>query len=132
MDTDAAAQGKSTLQIGVEPVGRGEVTVSVRGELDCATNDQLRAALTELLNRGGITAIGLDLRGLEFIDSTGIGTLVVAQRICREVGVRLRLTAVNAFAARVLGVIGVDAALGLPATATRASAADAGALVGAD
>ncbi|NJC73139.1 STAS domain-containing protein [Planosporangium thailandense] len=127
MDTDAAAQGKPTLQIGVEPVGRGEVTVSVRGELDCATNGQLRAALTELLNRGGLTAIGLDLRGLEFIDSTGIGTLVVAQRICREMGVRLRLTAVNAFAARVLGVVGVDAALGLPATAT-----DAAALVGAD
>jgi hypothetical protein len=39
----------------------------------------------------------------------------------------MRLTAVNAFAARILGVVGVDAALGLPATA-----ADAAALVGAD
>jgi anti-anti-sigma factor len=127
MDTAAAAQGEPTLQIGVERVGRDEVTVFVRGELDCATTDQLRAAITELLNGGGIAAIGLDLRGLEFIDSTGIGTLVVAQRICREVGVRLRLTAVNAFAARILGVVGVDAALGLPA-----GAADAAALVGAD
>jgi anti-sigma B factor antagonist len=126
MDIAVAAQGKPTLQIEVEPVGRDEVTVSVRGELDCATADQLRAAITELLNRGGIAAIGLDLRGLEFIDSTGIGTLVVAQRICHQVGVRFRLTAVNAFAARILGVVGVDAALGLP-TATGAAA-----LVGAE
>ncbi|GAA1823007.1 STAS domain-containing protein [Planosporangium flavigriseum] len=127
MDTVAAAQGKPTLQIGVEPVGRAEVTVSVHGELDCATADQLRSAITELLNRGGLTAIGLDLRGLTFIDSSGIGTLVVAQRICQQVGVRMRLTAVNAFAARVLGVVGVDAALGLPATAGAPAA-----LVGAD
>ena len=40
---------------------------------------------------------------------------MVAQRICRQVGVRLRLTAVNAFTARVLRVTGLHEALGLPA-----------------
>jgi anti-anti-sigma factor len=127
MDTTAAAQGRPRLQIGVELVGRDEVTVSVGGELDLATADQLRAAISALLNRGGVACIGLDLRGLDFIDSTGIGTLVVAQRICQQVGVKLRLTAVNAFAARILGVVGVDAALGLPPAHP-----DAAALVGAD
>ncbi|MGC9665057.1 STAS domain-containing protein [Planosporangium sp. 12N6] len=126
MDTAAAAQSTPRLQIGVEPIGRDEVIVSVRGELDLATADQLRAAISEMLNRGRVAAIGLDLRGLEFIDSTGIGTLVVAQRICHQVGVRLRLTAVSAFAARILGVVGVDAALGLPPAQAEA------ALVGAD
>jgi anti-anti-sigma factor len=127
MDTAAVVEGKPRLQIGVERVGRDEVVVAVRGELDCATADQLRAAITALLNRGGTAAIGLDLRGLDFIDSTGIGTLVVAHRICHQVGVRMRLTAVNAFTARILGVVGVDAALGLPPART-----DADALVGAD
>jgi anti-anti-sigma factor len=74
-----------------------------------------------------VAAIGLDLRGLDFIDSTGIGTVVVAHRICHQVGVRLRLTAVSAFAARILGVVGVDAALGLPT-----APGDMGVLVGAD
>jgi anti-anti-sigma factor len=116
MDTAAATEPEATLHIGVEPVRHGEVVVQVRGVLDCATADRLRAAVTALLNRGGTTTIGLDLRGLDFIDSTGIGTLVVAQRICQQVGVGLRLTAASAFAARLLGMVGVDAALGLPAT----------------
>jgi anti-anti-sigma factor len=113
MDT-AAPDGDTKLRIAVEPAGHDEVVVVVGGELDCATADQLRAALTTLLNRGDLHAIGLDLRGLDFIDSTGIGTLVVAQRISAQVGVRFRLTAVSAFATRVLGVLGVDVLLGLP------------------
>jgi anti-anti-sigma factor len=110
----AVPGGRSKLRIAVEPAGHDEVIVAVRGELDCATADQLRAAITALLNGGDVHAIGLDLRGLGFIDSTGIGTLVVAQRISAQVGVRLRLIAVSAFAARVLGVLGVDVMLGLP------------------
>jgi anti-sigma B factor antagonist len=39
-------------------------------------------------------------------------------RIYEQVGVQLRLTTVGAFAARLLGIVGVDAALGLPATGT--------------
>jgi anti-sigma B factor antagonist len=117
MDT-AASEPETALDIGVEPIQQGEVVMHVRGVLDLATADQLRAAVTALLNHGGITTIGLDLRGLDFIDSTGIGTLVVALRICEQVGVRLRLTAVGAFAARLLGIVGVDAALGLPAIST--------------
>jgi anti-anti-sigma factor len=102
------------LEIRVEPASRDEVVVAVRGELDCATSAELRAAITALLNRGGVTAIGLDLRAVGFLDSIGVGTLVVAQRICRQVGVELRLTATSAFAARLLHVLGVDEALGLP------------------
>ena len=103
------------LEIRVEPVSRDEVVVSACGELDWATSGELRAAITALLNRGGTVAIGLDLSAVGFIDSIGIGTLVAAQRICQQVGVRLRLTAVNAFTARVLCVTGLHEALGLPA-----------------
>jgi anti-anti-sigma factor len=103
------------LEIRVERVSRDEVVLIVRGELDCATSSELRAAITALLNRGGITAIGLDLRAVGLLDSIGIGTLVVAQRICHGVGVRLRLTATSAFAARLLRVTGVSETLGLAA-----------------
>lgn len=103
------------LEIRVEPVSRDEVIVVVRGELDCATSGDLRAAITALLNHGGIAAISLDLRALEFLDSIGVGTLVVAQRICQQVGVHLQVTAASNFATRLLHVLGVDEALGLPA-----------------
>jgi anti-anti-sigma factor len=104
------------LEIAVEPVRRGEVTIRVIGELDCANASKLRAAITAHVNRGGVETIGLDLRGVEFLDSAGVGTLVVAHRICEHVGVRLRLTAASAFVARLLGVVGVDATLGLAAS----------------
>jgi anti-anti-sigma factor len=113
----AATEKQPTLRITVEPAGPGEVVMAVYGELDCATVDRLRAAFTELFNRGDIEAIGLDLRRLSLIDSTGVGTLVVAQRISAQVGVRLRLIAVSAIAARVLGVLGVEVTPGLPMAA---------------
>ncbi len=42
-------ESRPMLDIGVEPVAPGEVIVVVRGELDCATSGQLRAAITALL-----------------------------------------------------------------------------------
>jgi anti-sigma B factor antagonist len=124
--TAAVPDEQSKLRITLEPAGRDEVVVVVTGELDCATADQLRATITALLHRADVHAIGLDLRGLGFIDSIGIGTLVVAQRISAQIGVRLRLIAVSAFAARILGVLGVDVMLGLPPARI-----DAATLVGA-
>jgi anti-anti-sigma factor len=118
---------QAKLRIGVEPAGRDEVIMAVGGKLGSATADRLRAAITALLNRGGIHTIGLDLRRLDFIDSTGIGTVVVAQRISAQVGVRLRLIAVSAFAARILGMLSVDVMLGLPPARI-----DTAALAGAD
>jgi anti-sigma B factor antagonist len=105
-------------------VSGGEVVVVVRGELDCATSGELRAAIIHLLNHGGIAAIGLDLRAVQFLDSIGIGTLVVAERICRQVGVRLRLTAASVFASRLLHVLGIGEALGLPAHTDDAARVD--------
>jgi anti-anti-sigma factor len=99
------------VQIDVDLVNPSDVTVVVRGELDIVGAAQLRETITALLNSREARTVGLDLHGLTFIDSTGIGTLVVAQRICAHVGVRLHVTAVSPFAARVLSVTGVIEAL---------------------
>lgn len=95
------------LRVDLDQVAGGEVTVAVRGELDTASAARFRAAITALLNNGKVRTVGLDLRGLTLVDSAGVGTLVVAHRICAQVGVRLHLVAVSPFAARVLGVAGV-------------------------
>src|ERR1700751_2448 len=55
------------------------VSVVVRGEVDMATATQLRDALTELVD-GGATRIVLDCRGLEFLDSSGIGVLIAVRK----------------------------------------------------
>ena len=74
----------------------------VRGGLDVTTTGTLRTALTALLNRGGLDTIGLDLRQVDLLDPAAVGTLVAAQRICRNIGVQLRLTAAGPVGARLL------------------------------
>jgi anti-anti-sigma factor len=114
MTANHGEMGLVVLHIEVDPATGEDVVVLVRGELDVAGAARLRQAISALLNSGKVQVIGLDLRGLTFIDSTGIATLVVAQRICGQVGVRLHLIAVSPFAARVLGVADVTEVLAAP------------------
>jgi anti-sigma B factor antagonist len=54
----------------------GRAVVVIRGELDLATAPDLDAALMELLDAGQDVVV--DLRELEFMDSTGLRALVAA------------------------------------------------------
>jgi anti-sigma B factor antagonist len=49
--------------------------VGVTGEIDVATAPALRDRLLGLLNRG-VASLVLDLRGVTFVDSTGVGSLL--------------------------------------------------------
>jgi len=61
------------------------VTVSVRGELDVSSAGRLRSCLFEMLTAGPVN-VTIDLAGLSFIDSTGLGVLVGAVKRAREQG----------------------------------------------
>ncbi len=95
------------LDIEVDHTSVGEAIIRVRGELDLSCAGQLREAVSDLLNARQTKVIGLDLQRLMFVDSTGIGTLVVAHRICEQIGVELRMVAVSSFVAHVLKIVGV-------------------------
>ena len=53
----------------------GHVVVEVTGEIDVATAPALRDRLLALLNRGAPDLV-VDLRGVTFLDSTGVGSLL--------------------------------------------------------
>jgi anti-sigma B factor antagonist len=110
-----------TLNIEIDDTNVGEAIVRVSGELDLlASAGRLREVVSDLLNARQTKVIGLDLKRLTFVDSTGIGTLVVAHRICEQVGVELKLLAVSPFAAHVLKIVGVGEVLGVDALAAGA------------
>ena len=69
--------------------GLGEIAVV--GELDLATVSQLESAFAQLFAEGP-AAVLIDLSELQFMDSTGIKTLLQLERRCGEGGVKFGLT----------------------------------------
>jgi anti-sigma B factor antagonist len=70
--------------------GAGRATVALQGELDIAAVAELEPEL-ERLERDALGLIVLDLRGLTFLDSSGIRMILAADARAREQGRRLAL-----------------------------------------
>jgi anti-anti-sigma factor len=74
---DTAVQMTAALQVGVEASGRS-ATVRVSGELDLATAPVLTAELAKC--RRSCDRVTLDIRGLDFMDCSGVRCLLDAGR----------------------------------------------------
>ncbi|HMJ34674.1 MAG TPA: STAS domain-containing protein [Baekduia sp.] len=87
--------------------------IAVAGELDLATAPELEAALLPRLRDGGHAV--LDLRALDFMDSTGVRVIVAGHVAAQEHGGRFALvrTAPDAPVGRVLEISGLDGVLEL-------------------
>ncbi|MBD5656268.1 MAG: STAS domain-containing protein [Candidatus Eremiobacteraeota bacterium] len=113
---------EETLSIDVSSAQDGQVQLfSLGGSLDIATSPTIRAALMEAADRDNHEII-VDLTLLEFLDSTGLGALIGAQKRAAEHGGSVRLVAHEGQILRLLRITGllevfavyptVDAALG--------------------
>jgi anti-anti-sigma factor len=105
--------GPAPFSVAVDDNVDGLLRVTVRGELDLATAPELEEALLPPLRDGG--AAILELRPLEFMDSTGVRVIVAAHHAAQESGGRLVLvrTAPDGAVGRVLEISGLDAILEL-------------------
>jgi anti-anti-sigma factor len=85
--------------------------ITVGGELDLATAPQLEETLLPRLRDGGHAV--LDLRGLDFMDSTGVRVIVAAHLAAQEHGGRFVLvrTPQDGAVGRVLEISGLDGVL---------------------
>jgi anti-sigma B factor antagonist len=90
----------------------GWTVVSVYGELDVATAPELREQLIQLVGEGR-TRLVLDLDGIDFLDSTGLGTVVSALKRVRTHGGDLRLVCTQARITRLFEITGLDKAVPL-------------------
>jgi anti-sigma B factor antagonist len=90
-------------------LGRWQV-VNVQGDLDLATVPGVRLLFNDL-TRAGRCRILLDLEGIGFIDSSGIGVLIGAQRRLQQVGGELRVVASKRGIAGLFRMTGLSAAI---------------------
>ncbi|WP_420116179.1 STAS domain-containing protein [Micromonospora sp.] len=101
--------------------GAGTV-VEVVGDLDMSTTPQLRERLREVIE-GGTRVVVVDLTGVGFMDSSGLGALVVAYRELRERNGWLGLAGVRRPVRTVLSITGVDQVVAVFDTVRDAEAA---------
>jgi anti-sigma B factor antagonist len=87
-----------------------EVVFHLAGEIDVLTVAQLSALVNEVLTDPP-TRIVLDMSGVTFCDSQGLGTLVVLSRKAQHARTLLALANVGDFLLRVLDITGLRSAL---------------------
>ena len=87
-----------------------EARVSLTGEIDMSTVGRLSAVVGDLLNPAPPRVV-LDLAGVTFCDSQGLGTLVVLSRKAALAQSVLVLINVGDFLLRVLDITGLRGAL---------------------
>jgi anti-sigma B factor antagonist len=85
-------------------------TLRVGGELDMATAPDLVATVAQVLAQGA-PSIVVDIRGLTFMDSTGLRGVLTIRDLCMKHSCELTLTEGQRQVQRVFEVAGVDHAL---------------------
>jgi anti-sigma B factor antagonist len=112
----AVSSGANAVSLSIRTGAQGDRTfvIALRGEVDYTSAQQFREEVSALLAGGALRILVVDLKEVSFLDSTGVGTLVVASRICADFGVTMLLRDVNPFIARLFAVLGVSDILGVP------------------
>ena len=85
------------------------VVVAVRGEVDIATAPKLREKLVELASQGAQQVV-VDLEGVEFLDSTGLGVLIGGMKRLRGVDGDLTLVCTQPRILKVFEITGLNRA----------------------
>ncbi|MEU8240520.1 STAS domain-containing protein [Actinoplanes missouriensis] len=93
-----------------------EVVIALAGEIDVLTVTELSTVVNELLAEPP-SRIMLDMAGVTFCDSQGLGTLVVLSRKAQHAQTVLALANVGDFLMRVLDITGLRSALMISSTA---------------
>lgn len=82
-----------------------EAVISVAGELDSYTACELRGGITEVLGR---PATIIDIGGVPFVDSAGLGALMGGIRRLREAGGEVAICCTHPGVLRLLLMTGLD------------------------
>jgi anti-sigma B factor antagonist len=79
------------MALAVSSEHRGSVAIiRLEGDFDLHSSAQVRSAVEELVGEGG-NEVYLDLSGVDFLDSSGLGTLVGLQKRANRSQVQMAL-----------------------------------------
>lgn len=88
---------------------RGDTTVAfIKGEVDHHNAKEARCALDSIIESEQPVRFGLDLSGVTFCDSSGLGLVMGRMRKCQSVGSTLVIQNPSVAAGRILEIAGMD------------------------
>ncbi len=88
----------------------GATVITATGRLDMRAAPQLKTLVAAAVEAGRVP-IGIDLSGVEFMDSSGLGALISGLRAARQVGGDLRIAGARAQVLAVLELTNIDRVL---------------------
>ena len=89
-------------------LGDGVARIALSGELDMAASFPLEREIDRVLDRERVSRLVLDLRGLRFLDSTGLRLVLQTDARTRDGGVELALVRAPYTVQRVFVMAGLD------------------------
>jgi anti-sigma B factor antagonist len=104
----------------------GVPVLSLKGDLDLATVPRLRDRLVRAAAEHGGKTLVVDLDGVAFLDSTGLGVLVGGLRRMRSMGGDLALVSSSPALAETMALTGLDRVFAVHATVCDAVGVAAG------
>jgi anti-sigma B factor antagonist len=93
----------------------GWAVARVSGDLDLTTAPRLREQIVRVVSNGQAQVV-LDLEGVDFVDSTGLGVLVGLLKRTRSQGGDLRVVSTRTSFRKILELTALERALPLAAT----------------
>jgi anti-sigma B factor antagonist len=94
------------LKVDTRSPREGVAVIVLSGEVDVYTSPRLKQEMVDLLNRGQVNLI-VDLNGVEYLDSTGLGVLIGGLKRAREREGDLRLICENMRILRIFEITGL-------------------------
>ena len=93
----------------VDITNSGDTTlVSVSGELDALSAGELDEAIAPLLADSDLRGLVVDLSGVDFLDSSGLGVCIKAIKAVRQQGAEISFVVTSSRVRRVFEVTGID------------------------
>ncbi len=92
--TDGEKRTKPSMKITINRIGRGLIVVQMTGRFHIEGVQNFDRAISELFEESP-KSIALNMEGLSYIDSSGIGALVKVMNISKNRGIDLVITDLN-------------------------------------
>lgn len=100
------------IKIDTRALGEKAQVVEVNGEIDVYTSPKVKEIITELIEKGNYNLV-INLEGVRYIDSTGLGVLIGALKKVREKEGSINLVCTNPQIKKIFNITGLVKIFGI-------------------